>query len=82
MDVIAAVEENQRDIEWLKGIVGVYGYMLGGEGRRIETFLHGTIGSATWLEGLDDDEWSMLWDEMMPQVFEEAKKRGETLGGQ
>ena len=75
MDIIASVEENQRNIEWLKGIIGAYGHMLAMEGRTIETFLRGTIGSAMWLDGLSDEEWSVLWNEIMPSVFEEARQR-------
>jgi len=81
MDIIASVEENQRDIEWLKGIIGAYGHMLAREGRTIKNFLRGTIGSTMWLDGLNDEEWSVLWNEIMPLVFKEARQRGETGEG-
>lgn len=69
----------EERVAWLERMVGVYGYMLSAEGRTIETFLKATIGFDLWLMGLNDKEWRMLWDEVMPPLMKEAQSRGESL---
>ena len=33
------------------------------------------IGSAIWLDGLTDEDWKVLWVEIMPWVLKEANRR-------
>jgi len=64
-------------IEWLESMMGVYGFLLAQKGLTIEQGLRYTIGNALWLNGIDDQGWRMLWDEIVPVLLRHAQERGE-----
>ena len=64
-------------IEWMESMIGVYGFLLAQKGLTIEQALRNTIGNSLWLNGVDDDGWQMLWNEIVPVLFRHAQKRGE-----
>lgn len=37
------------------------------------------IGSGLWLDTLDDDQWRILWSEIVPSLLSHAKLRGEQI---
>lgn len=60
-------------IEWLESMTGVYGFLLAQKGLTIEQALRNTIGNALWLDGVDDDGWRVLWDEIVPVLLRHAQ---------
>lgn len=42
----------------------------------VRRILYSTIGSAMWMDGLTDGEWSKIWADIMPMVLKEAARRG------
>ena len=66
-------------IEWLESVVGVYGYLLAEKGLTIERVLRATVGNALWLDGVDDQDWNVLWNEVVPVLLRHAQGRGEQV---
>jgi len=66
-------------IEWLEGIAGVYGFLLAQKGLTIERVLKATVGNDLWLDGVNDDHWNMLWNEVVLVLLCHARKRGERV---
>ena len=66
-------------IEWLESMIGVYGFLLAQKGLTIEQVLRNTIGNVLWLDGVNDDGWRMLWDEIAPVLLRHAQERGEQV---
>ncbi len=46
----------------------------------VRRILYSTIGSAMWMDGLTDGEWSKIWADIMadimPMVLKQAARRG------
>lgn len=66
-------------IEWLESTVGVYGFLLAQKGLTIERVLKATAGNDLWLNGVNADDWRMLWDEIVPVLLHHARQRGEQV---
>ena len=62
-------------IEWLEGMIGVYGFLLAQKGLTIERVLRATIGNALWLDEVNDDDWRVLWHEIAPVLLHHARRR-------
>ena len=69
----------EQRIEWLENTVGVYGFLLAEKGLTIERVLRATVGNDLWLDGVNDDEWRILWTEIMPVFLRHAQKRPTTI---
>lgn len=66
-------------IAWLESMISVYGFLLAQKGLTIEQALRNTIGNALWLDGVNDQHWRMLWDEIVPVLLRHAHGRGELV---
>ena len=66
-------------IEWLENIVGIYGFLLAEKGLTVERVLKATVGNDLWLDGVNDEHWDMLWNEIAPVLLRHAQGRGDRV---
>jgi len=79
-DLIAEVERLRKELAKMTGALSYQDWVEQETDRQqklIMASLRRFAGSAMWLDGLTDEDWKVLWTEIMPWVLKEANQRGE-----